>query len=86
MHDDLYERAHDLHFKRRDYTSALAAWDQYLTLAPSGSLALEARFHRGVCLVRLGRNDEARRLRHVPPRPSAEAPRRGALTAAAWPT
>lgn len=58
---DLYERAHDLHFKRRDYTSALAAWDQYLTLAPSGSLALEARFHRGVCLVRLGRNDEARR-------------------------
>lgn len=58
---DVYERAHDLHFKRRDYVGALTAWEQYLALAPTGSLALEARFHRGVCLVRLGRADEARR-------------------------
>lgn len=58
---DVYERAHDLHFKRRDYAGALTAWEQYLALAPTGSLALEARFHRGVCLVRLGRTDEARR-------------------------
>jgi TolA-binding protein len=58
---DVYERAHDLHFKQRDYAGALRAWEQYLALAPSGSLALEARFHRGVCLVRLGRSDEARR-------------------------
>jgi hypothetical protein len=58
---DVYERAHDLHFKQRDYAGALVAWEQYLALAPSGSLALEARFHRGVCLVRLGRSEEARR-------------------------
>jgi TolA-binding protein len=58
---DVYERAHDLHFKRRDYAGALTAWEQYLALAPSGSLALEARFHRGVCLVRVGRSEDARR-------------------------
>jgi len=57
---DVYETAHDLHFKQRDYARALRAWDRYLELAPRGSLALEARFHRGVCLARLGRMAEAR--------------------------
>lgn len=58
---DVYEQAHRLHFLQHDYARALATWDRYLELAPSGSLALEARFHRAVCLVRLGRQQEARR-------------------------
>jgi TolA-binding protein len=58
---DVYEQAHQLHFLQHDYARALTAWDRYLSLAPSGSLALEARFHRGICLVRLGQKQEAQR-------------------------
>jgi len=58
---DVYEEAHRLHFLQHDFARALAAWDRYLALAPSGSLALEARFHRAVCLARLGNKPEARR-------------------------
>lgn len=57
---DLYERAHKLHFSEQDYARALDAWSAYLDYAPRGALALEARFHRAVCLVRVGRGEEAR--------------------------
>jgi tetratricopeptide (TPR) repeat protein len=56
-----YREAHRLHFKARDFWSALHAWDSYLRTYPDGTFAIEARYNRAICLVRLGRKDEARR-------------------------
>jgi hypothetical protein len=56
----LFHRAHQLHFRQRDAAAALAAWDRYLQADPDGPLVLEARYNRALCLVRLGRADEAR--------------------------
>jgi TolA-binding protein len=58
---DLYRLAHEAHFTSHDYARALAGWDAYLQAAPSGRLATEARFNRALCLLRLGREDEAKR-------------------------
>ena len=55
----LFRRAHRLHFHQRDAAAALGAWDAYLRAAPFGPLALEARYNRALCLVRLGRTGEA---------------------------
>lgn len=55
-----YRRAHEAQFRRGDCAEAVAAYDEYLRAAPQGALVPEARFHRAVCLVRLGRRDEAR--------------------------
>jgi hypothetical protein len=58
--DALYREAHDAHFVRREPAAALIAWDRYLSAAgSSGRFALEARYNRALCLVRLGRRDEA---------------------------
>jgi TolA-binding protein len=66
-HEDISDRAHELyrvahrsHFVEHDYVSALRAWDAYLSEAPGGRFVLEARYNRALCLVRLGRTDEAR--------------------------
>jgi len=56
----LYQRAHELHFRKHDFAAALAAWDGYLASAAAGPFALEARYNRGICLTRLGRTAEAR--------------------------
>lgn len=56
-----YREAHRLHFGRRDFATALTAWDAYLASFPHGTFALEALYNRAICLLRLGRNDEARR-------------------------
>jgi hypothetical protein len=56
----LYRKAHDLHFHANDYAAALFAWDDYLRLEPSGRFAVEARYNRALCLVRLGRFADAR--------------------------
>lgn len=53
----LYRDAHELHFVRRDFARALAAWDRYLLT--SGTLAIEARYNRAIALAHLGRRDEA---------------------------
>lgn len=58
---DLYRLAHEAHFARHDYARALAGWDAYLKAAPGGRLATEARYNRAICLLRLGRDAEARR-------------------------
>jgi len=58
---DLYRLAHDAHFKSHDYARALSAWEAYLRAAPGGRLATEARYNRAICLLRLGRDAEARR-------------------------
>jgi hypothetical protein len=57
---ELYRVAHQAHFVGRDSERALAAWDAYLRAAPRGSFAMEARYNRGLCLVRLQRAAEAR--------------------------
>lgn len=58
---DLYRLAHEAHFVRHDYAQALRAWEAYLTAAPSGRFAVEARYNRAICLLRLGRDAEARK-------------------------
>jgi hypothetical protein len=55
-----YRRAHAAHFGAQDPAAALAAWDDYLRVAPGGRFALEATYNRALCLVRLGRQTEAR--------------------------
>lgn len=57
---DLYSLAHEAHFKSHDYARALAGWDAYLRAAPRGRFATEARYNRAICLLRLGRDTEAR--------------------------
>jgi TolA-binding protein len=57
---ELYRVAHRSHFVEHDFVSALRAWDAYLKDAPNGRFALEARYNRALCLVRLGRSAEAR--------------------------
>jgi hypothetical protein len=57
---DLYRLAHEAHFASHDYTRALAGWNAYLQAAPGGRLATEARYNRAICLLRLGRDAEAR--------------------------
>lgn len=55
-----YREAHALHFEARDTEGALAAWDRYLARYPAGRFSIEARYNRALCLVRLGRENEAR--------------------------
>jgi TolA-binding protein len=57
---DLYRLAHEAHFSSHDYGRALAGWNAYLQAAPGGRLATEARYNRAICLLRLGRDAEAR--------------------------
>jgi hypothetical protein len=57
---DLYRLAHEAHFVSHDYARALDAWDAYLREAPRGRFATEARYNRAICLLRLGRDAEAR--------------------------
>ncbi|WP_437519832.1 hypothetical protein WME79_25225 [Sorangium sp. So ce726] len=59
--DALYQAAHRAHFVERNPTAALDAWNAYLAAAPRGRFAVEAQYNRALCLVRLGRTDEARR-------------------------
>jgi len=56
----LYRVAHAAHFIDRDPARALAAWDAYLSAAPNGEFAPEARYNRALSLVRLGRVTEAK--------------------------
>jgi TolA-binding protein len=57
---DLYRLAHEAHFVSHDYGRALSGWNAYLQAAPGGRLATEARYNRAICLLRLGRDAEAR--------------------------
>lgn len=56
----LYREAHRAHFVQRNWGAALAGWDRYLAAHPRGNFAVEARYNRALCLVRLGRHDAAR--------------------------
>jgi TolA-binding protein len=57
---DLYRLAHEAHFVDHDYARALAAWEAYLRATPGGRLTTEAAYNRALCLLRLGRESEAR--------------------------
>jgi hypothetical protein len=59
VEERLFRAAYRAHFVARDPQLALLRWDAYLRLAPDGRYALEANYNRGICLIRLGRNDEA---------------------------
>jgi TolA-binding protein len=65
-----YRAAHRVHFGGASPDAALAAWDDYLNEFPASGFASDARFNRALCLVRLGRNAEARRALE----PFADAP------------
>jgi hypothetical protein len=54
----LFRRARRLHLARDP--RALRAWDDYLSVAPHGRHAPEARYARAECLARAGRVAEAR--------------------------
>lgn len=56
----LYRNAHQAHFAEQDFVRALAGWNAYLQAAPGGRFALEAEYNRALCLLRLGREAEAR--------------------------
>lgn len=60
----LYKSAHEKHFRERDYAGALAQWEVYLKQMPTGTFAVEAKYNRALCLVRLGRYAEARAALH----------------------
>jgi TolA-binding protein len=55
----LYENAHRAHFVDKNWTAALSAWDEYLRGVPNGRFAVEARYNRAICLVRLGNTEQA---------------------------
>ncbi len=55
-----YRKAHALHFVEKRWDAALDAWNAYLAANPKGTFALEARYNRAICLVKLGRKAEAR--------------------------
>lgn len=55
-----YRRAHETHFRGNDAAASIAEWDAYLVAWPSGRFAAEARYNRGIALVKLGRRDEAK--------------------------
>ena len=48
----LYRSAHTAHFVDRDPARALIGWDAYLSAAPTGAFAPEARYNRALSLVR----------------------------------
>jgi tetratricopeptide (TPR) repeat protein len=55
-----YRDAEHLQFDLKDYAGALDGWERYLRLAGDSPLAVDARYDRGLCLMHLGRKDEAR--------------------------
>jgi hypothetical protein len=57
---ELYRSAHRAHFTEHDPSRALGLWEAYLREAPRGRFAVEARYNRALCLVRLSRHAEAR--------------------------
>jgi hypothetical protein len=57
----LYKEAQQTHFRRGDCATAVGLYSRYLATFPSGQFTLEAKYNQGICFLRLGRTDEARR-------------------------
>ena len=47
-------------YREKHFANALASLDRFLSLSPERATAAEAFYHRGLCLVELGRFQEAR--------------------------
>jgi len=58
--EELYRRAHELHFHGGEPAVTLAAWDAYLAAEPNGRFSVEARYNRALLLIRLERYAAAR--------------------------
>jgi TolA-binding protein len=58
---EAYKQAHSYHFTQHQYDLALRSWEEYRARFPDGRFAVEAKYNRALCLVRLGRREEARR-------------------------
>lgn len=56
---EVYRRAQAAHFKSHDLAEALRGYEAYLAAQPAGRFAVDARYNRALCLVRLGRRAEA---------------------------
>lgn len=63
-HTDLlsYQAAHRAHFQQGDCAAAIQGYRKYLKEQPGGTFALEAKYNLGVCLIRMGKAAEAKRL------------------------
>ena len=57
---EVYRRAQAAHFKNHDLAEAQRGYEAYLALQPAGRFAVDARYNRALCLVRLGRRAEAK--------------------------
>jgi len=55
----IYQSAHRSQFRASDCNAAVQGYAEYLNVAPSGSFAVDARYNRAVCLIKLGRTSEA---------------------------
>jgi hypothetical protein len=55
-----YQMAHRAQFRGGDCSAAAQGYEEYLSVAPGGSFAVDARYNRAVCLIKLGRTVEAR--------------------------
>lgn len=58
----LYRRAHDAQFKSGSYATALDGYRRYLSEFPNGEFAPEARYNSAICLLNVGRREEAREI------------------------
>lgn len=57
---EVYRQAQHAQFKRGDLLAALSGYEKYLAMQPAGRFAVDARYNRALCLVRVGRAAEAR--------------------------
>jgi TolA-binding protein len=51
----------DIYFKKADYSNALTAFDAVLEVFPENPKTADAHYMKGMCLMKLGRNDSAAR-------------------------
>lgn len=56
----LFRSAHRAQFSDGDCSRAISIYERYLLLNPKGPFNLEAKYNRGVCLVRTGRHQAGR--------------------------
>jgi hypothetical protein len=54
-----YRSAHRAHFSEGNCLKAISGYERYLRLEPQGPFAADARYNRGVCLLRVGRAADA---------------------------